>query len=70
MHKRLILSAFLASAAVVCVQTTAFADDPPQPHPRVYYVSMRGLTTEAVASFVSLTRTEDATHTVAVDDEP
>lgn len=69
MRKMLISFAVLASTALFALQSPAFADDPPPPNTSQYYVSMRALTATSsadVASYVTVKRQQDATHTVMV----
>lgn len=65
-RKSLCLSVVLMGAALSLQSLSAFADDPPPPHPWDYYVSMRGLTTEMAPSFVSVVLVQNATHTVSL----
>jgi hypothetical protein len=68
-RKVVILFVVLVSAAMFVSQIPAFADDPPPPNTSQYYVSMRALTATSsadVASYVTVMREQDATHTSAV----
>jgi len=63
MHRTQYFPIVLACAALGCAFILpAFADDPPP----VYYVSMRGLTTESAPSFVTVTREADATRATSL----
>lgn len=62
LHKSLCFPIVLACVALSAAPILpAFADDPP-----LYYVSMRGLTTEATPSFVTVVRTQTAERTTAI----
>ena len=57
LRKTLIFAAVFAGFIAAFAALAQAQADPP-----TYYLSMRGLTTEAVASFVLVTRTDDAAH--------
>jgi hypothetical protein len=68
-RKVVTLFVVLVGAAMFVSQIPAFADDPPPPNTSQYYVSMRALSATSsadVASYVTVKRQQDATHTVTV----
>jgi hypothetical protein len=69
MRKITVSLGILALAVLIDAQISAFADDPPPPDTHKYYVSMRALSATSsvdVASYVTVTREQDATHATAI----